>query len=85
MTENEKTIFELGTIAAGMEIAFTASLRRLRKALGPQAAEEMARMEETFVRDVKNFTPVGPVPDDVMQAGVERLIGQVRAAFAAAR
>jgi hypothetical protein len=85
MNENEKTLFELGTIALGLGIALTATLRRLHTELGPRASIEMKQLEEIYIRDIKNFTPDGPVPDEIMQSGVGKLIAQVRSAFEQAR
>jgi hypothetical protein len=84
MNETEKAIFELGTVATGLNSALTAALNHLRTALGDRAATEMKTLEESFIRDIKNsFKSTGPtpVPAVVMQSSIAKLVAQVQLAF----
>jgi hypothetical protein len=41
----------------------------------------MAALKATFLRDVKNFSPQGAVPDDVMQSAVANVLQLIESAF----
>jgi hypothetical protein len=88
MNETEKAIFELGTVAAGLDISLTAALNRLQRELGDRAPAEMQALEEMFVRDIRNnFKSTGPtpVPADVMASSISKLVTRVQSAFTRAR
>lgn len=85
MNDTEMQMFILGTLAVGLNLSLIAALKELRKALDGRAETEMPRIQERFIKDIKNFTPQGSVPDDVMQSAIERLIKSVEDAFARAR
>jgi hypothetical protein len=85
MDDTARLIFRIGFRETAFRIAFLAALKRLAAQLGTEAKKRLDEMEESYVRDVKNITPEGPVPDDLMQSCVEEMIAEMRKMFALAR
>ncbi len=80
MKDTERFLFINLTAVAGLQMALTASLKRLAK-----NGEDMVELKVRYLRDIKNTVPQGPVPEDVMQSAVANLLELVESAFRKAR